>query len=113
MRLLMDTRFILFKLLTITSCLTVKVTSASGENEELSWTQLLRYKINLKQSCFNLLKNVFKGGEEKLTQCNKILEEMRVIMDEETNQDMFQTIKLVRLNLHDPELMILRVTRLK
>jgi len=36
----MDTRFILLILLTITSCLTVKVNS--GENEEQSWTQSLR-----------------------------------------------------------------------
>ena len=53
------------------------------------------------------------GGEEKLIHYNKILDEMRVIIIKESNQDMFLTIKLVRLDLHDPELMILQVTRIK
>ena len=52
------------------------------------------------------------GGEEKLIHYNKILDEMRVIIIKESNQ-LFLTIKLVHLNLHDPELMILQVTRIK
>ena len=60
----MDTRFILLILLTITSCLTVKVNS--GENEEQSWTQSLRYKITkLSFKMLKQLKNVcFRGRRE-------------------------------------------------
>ena len=60
----MGTRFIFINLLIITS-FTVKVTS--GENEESSWTQLLRYKKSISQNRKDKIKFVMssrKGQDE-------------------------------------------------